>query len=202
MGTIEEMIKKIRQLEAGEDSEPPTADATEEPPPKRKPGVEKASKKQKPITTCVVCWPEEDNKLSLVPAKKIVSPAQDDFAPDTFCKVKGFESHLCKMVAVGTETDMKKKIRELEANDDAEEASSPPKKKSRVEKAPKGRKGLGKENRKNKHNISGKEEGREERQRCHCCSSTIREHYLSHSQSVHNPPSKEHQCHSPPSGDH
>ena len=52
------------------------------------------------------------------------------------------------MVAVGTEAEMKKKIRELEAGDDAEEASSPPKEKPRVEKAPKGRKLLGKESRK------------------------------------------------------
>ena len=49
------------------------------------------------------------------------------------------------MVAVGTEADMKKKIKDLEAGDDAEEA--PPKKKPRVERAPKGRKWLGKENR-------------------------------------------------------
>lgn len=146
MGTVAEMIKKIRQLEAGEDSEPSTA--TEDPPPRRKPGVGKASKKKNQITTCVVCWPEEENKLSLISAKKIISPSQDDFAPDSFCKVKGFESHLCRMVAVGTEAEMKKRIRELEAGDDAEEASSPPKKKPRVEKAPKGRKLLGKENRK------------------------------------------------------
>lgn len=160
MGTVEEMIMKIRQLEAGEDTEgsqSPRGDATEEPPPKKKAGVEKASKKQKPITTCVVCWPEEENKLSLVSAKKIVSPAQEDFAPDTFCKVKGFESHLCKMVAVGTEADMKKKIKELEAGDDAEEA--PPKKKPCVEKTPKGRKRLGKENR-NKPPSQPKKEGK------------------------------------------
>ena len=92
-----------------------------------------------------MCWPEEENKLSVVSCKKIISPATVDFAPDTFCKVKGFESHLCKIVAMGTEADMKKKIRQLEANDDQEEA--PPKKKARVEKASKGRKWLGKENR-------------------------------------------------------
>ena len=48
------------------------------------------------------------------------------------------------MMAVGTEADMNK-IKELEAGDVAEEA--PPKKKPRVDKAPKGRKRLGKENR-------------------------------------------------------
>ena len=151
MGTVEEVVKKIRQLEAGEDSEdsePPTGDATDpdpkEPPPQKKLGVKKAPKKQKPITTCVVCWPEEENKLSVVSCKKIISPATVDFAPDTFCKVKGFESHLCKIVAMGTEAEMKKKIRQLEADDDQEGAS--PKKKARVEKASKGRKWLGKEN--------------------------------------------------------
>jgi hypothetical protein len=92
IGTVEEMVKKIRQLEAGEDSEDyesPTRDATspKEPPPQKKPGRKKAPKKQKPITTCVVCWPEEANKLVVVSCKKILSPATDDFAPDTFCKV-------------------------------------------------------------------------------------------------------------------
>ena len=88
-------------MEAGEDSEdsePPTGDVTDpkEPPPQKKPGVKKAPKKQKPITTCVVCWPEEENKLSVVhvSCKKIISPATVDFAPDTFCKVKGFESYM------------------------------------------------------------------------------------------------------------
>ena len=43
----------------------------------------------------------------MVPSKRIISPSQEDLAPDTFCKVKGFESHLCKIVAVGTEVEMK-----------------------------------------------------------------------------------------------
>ena len=73
------------------------------------------------------------------------------------------------MVAVGTEADMKK-IRELEAGIDAEEALSPPKKKPHMEKARKGRKGLVKENRKKKN----LRQRREERQRYHCCSSPIR----------------------------
>ena len=60
---------------------------------------------------------------------------------------------------MGIEAEMKKKIRELEAGDDAEEASSPPKKKPRVEKAPKGRKLLGKENRK-KHHLRQRRKGR------------------------------------------
>ena len=103
MGTVEEMVKKISQLEAGEDSEDsesPTGDATDpkEPPPQKKPGVKKAPKKQKPITTCVVCWPEEENKLSVVSCKKIISPATVDFAPDTFCEVKGFESWELKQI--------------------------------------------------------------------------------------------------------
>ena len=62
------------------------------------------------ITTCVVCWPEEENKLSVVPAKKIISPGPDDFAPDTFCQVQGLESHRRKIVAMETVEDMIKKI--------------------------------------------------------------------------------------------
>ena len=67
--------------------------------------------------------------MSVVSCKKIISPATVDLAPDTFCKIKGFESYLCKIVAVGTEPDMK--IRQLEADDDQKEA--PPKKKAHVE---------------------------------------------------------------------
>ena len=78
----------------------------------------------KPITTCVVCWPEEDNKLSVVPAKKIVSPRPNDFAPDTFCKVQGLESHPCKIVAMGTVAEMIKKIRQLEAGEDSEPSTA------------------------------------------------------------------------------
>ena len=74
-------------------------------------------------TYCVVRWPEEENKLSVLSAKKIISLSQEDFAPDTFCKVKGFESHLCKIVAVASESEMKKKIAEL----DDETEKPPPK---------------------------------------------------------------------------
>ena len=56
-------------------------------------------------------------------------------APDTFSEVKGFESHLCKIVAVGSESEMKKKIAEL----DDETEKPPPKKKICVEKTSKGR---------------------------------------------------------------
>ena len=42
----------------------------------------------KPVTTCVVCWPEEENKLSMVPAKKIVSPHPADLALGVHCKVQ------------------------------------------------------------------------------------------------------------------
>ena len=123
----------------------------------------------KPITTCIVCWPEEENKLSVVPAKKIVSPGQDDFAPYTFCKVKGFESHLCKIVAMGTVAEMIEKIRELEAGDESAEPpptgddteKPPPKKKPRVKKASKGRKQRsGKENKNKSPSRPKKKEGK------------------------------------------
>ena len=86
-------------------------------------------------TYCIVCWPEEENELSVLSANKIISPSQEGLAPDTFCKVKGFESHLCKIVAVGSESEIKKKIAEL----DDETEKPPPKKKLCVEKTSKGR---------------------------------------------------------------
>jgi hypothetical protein len=54
-------------------------------------------------THCLVCWPEEGDSLSIVAVKKIVTPRLDDLAPDTFCKVKGLEKYLCKVVSLGTE---------------------------------------------------------------------------------------------------
>lgn len=41
---------------------------------------------------CLVSWPEEDNHLSIVSSKKIVSPAEEDLRPDSFRKVKRFEN--------------------------------------------------------------------------------------------------------------
>lgn len=94
---------------------------------------------------CLVCWPDEENKLSVVPSKKIASPSPEDLAPGTFCKIKGFETHLCKIVALGTEADMKKKMGEMDLSD---EARAPPKKKARLEATTKEKsKKRGKENR-------------------------------------------------------
>ena len=59
---------------------------------------------------CLVCWPGEDNRLSIVPTKKILAPSPDDLLPETFCKVKGFEGRVCKIVVLGTEHVMKMKI--------------------------------------------------------------------------------------------
>ena len=58
----------------------------------------------------LVCWPGEDNRLSIVPTKKILAPSPDDLLPETFCKVKGFEGHVCKIVVLGTEHVMKMKV--------------------------------------------------------------------------------------------
>ena len=55
-------------------------------------------------------------------------------APGTFCKVKG---HLCKIVSVGTETEMKEKITQLEG-DDSEHLQ--PNKKPCIQKASEARK--------------------------------------------------------------
>ena len=91
---------------------------------------------------CLVCWPEEDNTLSIVPMKKVLSPSTDDLTPDTFCKVKGLEKHLCKVVAIGTEAEMKTKMEELDNSADAV-AEPPPRKKvcARKEATQKAKKG-------------------------------------------------------------
>ena len=82
---------------------------------------------KKPTTTFyLVCWPEENNKLSVVPGKKIVSPSHDDLTPGTFCKVKGLEKYKCKIVAEGTQEEMEAKMDEMEEDDAT--VSSPPKK--------------------------------------------------------------------------
>ena len=62
------------------------------------------------------CRPEE-NKLSIIAIMKILSPSLADLLPETFCKVKGFERHLCRVVAVGTELEMQRKKSEMEPND-------------------------------------------------------------------------------------
>ena len=82
---------------------------------------------------CLVCWPEEDNQLSVVSTKKIVSPHLEELVPEAFCKVKKFEKCLCRIVAVGTEGEMNKKMEmkeELERQQE-EDTQPPPKKKSR-----------------------------------------------------------------------
>ena len=65
--------------------------------------------------------------------------------PDTFYEVKGLEEHLCKVVALGTEAEMKAKLDELESDVDAA-AKPPPRKKPCTWKDGAQRKGIGKEN--------------------------------------------------------
>ena len=90
----------------------------------------------------LVCWPQEDNKLSIVPVKKIVSPSPADLAPEAFCKVRGLEDHLCKVVALGTEADMKAR---LDGGVDVVD-KSPPRKRACTRKGSTQKKGKGKEN--------------------------------------------------------
>ena len=77
---------------------------------------------------CLVCWPEEDNTLSIVPVQKVLSPSTDDLTPDIFCKVKGLEKHLCKVVAIRTKAEMKTKMEKLDSGADVV-AEPPPRKK-------------------------------------------------------------------------
>ena len=62
--------------------------------------------KNKIPTHYLVCCPEE-NSLSIVAVKKIVTPRPNDLAPDAFHKVKGLEQCLCKVVALKSETEVK-----------------------------------------------------------------------------------------------
>ena len=55
----------------------------------------------------LVCWPQKDNKLLIVPVKKVVSSIPVDLAPEAFCKVRGLEGHPCKNVSLGTKADRK-----------------------------------------------------------------------------------------------
>ena len=102
---------------------------------------------RKDASSCLVCWPEEDNNLSIVDVKKIISPSPKDIEPDTFCKVQGFEKHLCKILAVGSEAEMKAKMEEMEqmAEDDPA-ARPPPRKKALLVKKTTVNKRRGKEN--------------------------------------------------------
>lgn len=96
-------------------------------------------------THCLVCWPEEEDSLSIVQVKKIVSPRSDSLVPDTFCKVKGLEQFQCKVVALGSESEMKSVMTNMEMpmakekDDDGDEP--PPNKKARTEPAKKTSKG-------------------------------------------------------------
>lgn len=101
--------------------------------------------KEKNYSFCLVSWPQEENKLSIVQVKKIVSPSPADLMPDTFCKVKGLEKHLCKVVALGTQAEVKAKLDELEGGEDAI-AKPPPRKKACTRKEGAQKKGKGKEN--------------------------------------------------------
>ena len=81
-------------------------------------------------THCLVCWPEENDSLSIVAVKKIVTPTPDDLAPDTFCKVKGWEQCLCKVLALGSEGEVKAVMTEMNmAEKDGGADEPPPKKK-------------------------------------------------------------------------
>ena len=73
---------------------------------------------------CVVCWPQEDNKYSVVSTKKVVSPSLEDLSPGTYCKIKGFESHLCKIVAVGSKSEMEEKMMEWDEEENQEETDA------------------------------------------------------------------------------
>ena len=76
--------------------------------------------------------------------KKIVTPRANDLAPDAFCKVKGLEQCLCKAVALGSETEVKAAMNEMqEAKDDGMD-EPPTQKKARTEPAIK--RSRGKEN--------------------------------------------------------
>lgn len=100
---------------------------------------------KKDPTHCLVCWPEEEDSLSIVQVKKIVSPRSDSLVPDTFCKVKGLEQFQCKVVALGSESEMKSVMTDMEMpvveEKDGDGDEPPPNKKARTEPAKKTSKG-------------------------------------------------------------
>ena len=68
----------------------------------------------------------------MVSNQKVVSPSLEDLSPGTFCSIKGFESHMCKIMAVGSKSEMEEKIKELDKEENQEDADRPhPKKKQR-----------------------------------------------------------------------
>ena len=77
--------------------------------------------------------------------KKIVTPRLNDLAPDAFCKVKGLEQCLCKVIALGSETEVKAAMNEMRGAKDDGMDEPPPQKKARTEPAKKCSRG--KENR-------------------------------------------------------
>lgn len=60
--------------------------------------------------------------------KKTVTPRPDDVAPDTFCKVKGWEQCLCKVhvVALGSECEVKTAMNEMHVAENDGGADEPP----------------------------------------------------------------------------
>ena len=58
-----------------------------------------------------------------------MSPSTADLIPDAFCKIKGLDEHLCKVVALGNQAEVKAKLDELEGGEDAV-AKPPPRKKA------------------------------------------------------------------------
>jgi hypothetical protein len=76
--------------------------------------------------------------------KKIVSPRPVDLAPEAFCKFKGLEGHLYKVVSLGTEADMKARLSELDGGLDAVD-KSPPRKRACTKRSSTQKKGKGKD---------------------------------------------------------
>ena len=58
--------------------------------------------------------------MSVVSTKKIVSPHLEKLAPEAFCKVEKFEKCVCRVVAVGTNAEMTKKLEEVEMKEKLE----------------------------------------------------------------------------------
>ena len=70
------------------------------------------------ISKKLVCWHEENNQLSLVSTKKILSPQLEELVPGAFCKVKQFQKCLCRVEDVGTEAEMTTKLEEMEMQEE------------------------------------------------------------------------------------
>lgn len=89
----------------------------------------------------LISWPEDDT-LSIISVRKILSPCSDELKTGTICTVKDFEQCLTRVLAVGTEAEMNNQMMEIIEEDTVFVS---PKKKRKTKKTLRGKKKCTKE---------------------------------------------------------